>query len=316
MNKYLILDTESNGPGYAADVWQLSWQVVDTRFNSIKSDGGYLLPIKPMNSNAKQITGLDRKSLIKLAEPADKVYERFLHDLRSCKVVIGHSVDMDINRIVNDAKRRCEPELSNQMEAKLKAIHIFDTAKQTLAIAGKTVIRNKWWRGRLIRQKRLGYPSLGELAHKLGVDWTGIQQHTANGDVELTRRCMVAIAESYPSILPGINPKKPRKAPGATSKNSAIPEHVETLHEGDNPVVGTAYHGKVVDNLGFGVFVELAPNRQGFLHKNQIALQTSTNLEDAFQLGQVIDVVLTDYNYQTGKMSFSQLPSLDKLDRP
>ena len=42
--KYLIVDTESNGPEAYAEIWQIAWATTDAHANTIKTDGGYLQP--------------------------------------------------------------------------------------------------------------------------------------------------------------------------------------------------------------------------------------------------------------------------------
>lgn len=201
MFKRIIIDTESNGPEKWAEVWQVSWQTVDSNYQVLHSDSGYLQPISRMNSKAMSITGLDRKTILKSAEPAEQLYGRFLSDLRGCKAIIGHSVEFDICRIANDAERRCSTELANKVKEALKGIPYYDTAAHTLSIAGKKTYIRHWWHGRVCYEERLGYSSLVELGRKLGVDMAGLAIHSAGGDVELTRRCMVAMKEQFPKLL-------------------------------------------------------------------------------------------------------------------
>jgi len=200
--KYLIPDTESNGPGVNADVLQMAWQAVDPRFRTVRADGGYLAPIDRLNPKAAVITGFERKTLLKQAEDPNHLYKRLLRDLRGCKAIIGHSVDLDIERMTNDARRRCSPEVAERVANALKAMPYYDTAAHTIKFVNKHIERTFWLYHRFpVYQTRLATPSLGLLARKLKVDFTGIRCHSADGDVELTRRCMVAMRESHRELV-------------------------------------------------------------------------------------------------------------------
>lgn len=199
--KYLILDTESNGPQRYAEIWQIAWQTTDPHFTPIKADGGYLEPHDRMAHDAIMITGLTRQDLKKKAEPADGLYKRLLKDLRGCKAIIGHSVEMDIDRLINDSAKRCSPEVAARVKEALKATPYYDTMAHTVELVGKVIRRTFWsFRGPAY-VKKLGFPSLRELADKLTVDRTGITAHTADGDVELTRRCMAAMKDSHRELV-------------------------------------------------------------------------------------------------------------------
>lgn len=207
--KFIILDTESNGVAFDAEVWQIAWTVTGCRFATIRSDGGYLAPVKRMNPKAKDLTGFDRKTLTKLAEPADGLYGRLLKALRGCSAVIGHSVDMDLTRIINDARARCTADVAQKLATAIKKVPVFDTMSHTIAFVAKKRTRAMWYHGQFGYIEELAYPSLVELARKLGVDFTGIRRHTADGDVELTRRCMVVMKANHPELVRSLRTIKP-----------------------------------------------------------------------------------------------------------
>jgi len=212
--RFLILDTESNGVATDAEVWQIAWQITDCHFQTIKVGGGYLTPIDRMRPKAKDITGLDRKTLKKVAEPADDLYERLVKDLRGCKAVIGHSIDMDILRLTADAKRRCSGDVSGRVITALNAMPQYDTMAHTIRFVGKVIYKDIWFRGHYVLLSKRAFPSLEELAAKLKVERQGIKLHSADGDVELTRRCMAAMKQSHRELLEDliagdiINPSK------------------------------------------------------------------------------------------------------------
>lgn len=217
MKKYIILDSESNGPYLTAEVWQIAWAIVDCQFNSIKTDSGYLLPIERMDSRAKDITGFDRAFLKKNAVPADDLYARFLHDLRGCQAIIGHSIDMDVAKLIHDAKRRCTPTLAERVSKVLSTMQQYDTMSHTVDFVNKTITRTIWKYGVPVYLAKVGYPSLTDLARKLGVTREDIRLHFADGDVELTRRCMAEIKKSHCELMKdlmhgeviNLNPERP-----------------------------------------------------------------------------------------------------------
>ena len=209
--KFIILDTESNGVAFDAEVWQIAWTVTDCRFGTIRSDGGYLAPIKRMNPKAKDITGFDRKTLTKLAEPADGLYERLLKALCGCVAVIGHSIDMDVARIINDARARCTADVAQKVATAIKKVPVFDTMTHTIGFVAKKRLRPMWYHGQFGYLEERAYPSLMELAKKLGVDFTGIRRHTADGDVELTRRCMVLMLVNHRELVRSLRTKNPAR---------------------------------------------------------------------------------------------------------
>ena len=197
----MLLDTESNGPEKLDEVWQAAWQLTDNNFSQLSSDGGYLAPTKRMKQKPQWITGLDRDTLLKLAEPAEGLYSRFLDAVRKCDVIIGHSIKTDVIKIVCDADRRCSSALNAAIKKELCALPCFDTAESTLSISNKRICRGDWRRGMSMFESFPGYASLVELADILNVERTDIKTHSADGDVELTRRCMIALREQHPELL-------------------------------------------------------------------------------------------------------------------
>lgn len=201
MKKYIIIDSESNGPYVTAEVWQIAWVVTDCHFAPLKTDSGFLMPISRMAPRAKEITGFDRATLKKNAEPADILYARFLRDLRGCQAIIGHSVYMDVSKLIHDAERRCTPALADRVSTALSTKQQYDTMSHTVDFVGKVITRCIWRYGVPVYLAKVGYPSLLDLARKLGVAQEDIRLHSADGDVELTRRCMAEIKKSHRVLM-------------------------------------------------------------------------------------------------------------------
>ncbi len=201
MKKYVILDSESNGGYVDAEVWQIAWQVTDCHFNLICRGGGYLAPIARMDSKAKQITGLDRAFLKKNAEPADGLYSRLLRDILGSKAVVGHSIDVDVERIIRDAKVRCKPALAERVCKVLSSKPQYDTMSHTVDFVNKVIRKTCWYRGVPVFFRKIGFPSLVDLARKLGVTRDDLLIHSAVGDVELTRRCMAEMRTNHRDLV-------------------------------------------------------------------------------------------------------------------
>ncbi|KAL2631818.1 hypothetical protein R1flu_016504 [Riccia fluitans] len=63
------------------------------------------------------------------------------------------------------------------------------------------------------------------------------------------------------------------------------------------PVVGTVYRNcKVKGILAFGCFVEIAPGKEGLVHISELALTRVNKVEDVVNLGDFLDVKLTEIN--------------------
>ena len=190
--KYLIVDTESNGPEAYAEIWQIAWVTTDSHANVIKTDGGYLEPRERMKPIAKNITRFTRAELKKLSEPADGLYRRLLKDLRGCKAIA---------RMIHDSERRCSEEIALKVKTALKSIPYYDTMSHTITFVGKTMTRGMWYHGRFGYVEKPAYPSLIELSRRLEVSRDGIVSHTADGDTELTRRCLEKMLVSHRELV-------------------------------------------------------------------------------------------------------------------
>ncbi|KAL3689743.1 hypothetical protein R1sor_016052 [Riccia sorocarpa] len=63
------------------------------------------------------------------------------------------------------------------------------------------------------------------------------------------------------------------------------------------PIVGTVYRNcKVKGILAFGCFVEIAPGKEGLVHISELALTRVNKVEDVVNLGDFLDVKLTEIN--------------------
>ena len=69
--------------------------------------------------------------------------------------------------------------------------------------------------------------------------------------------------------------------------------------------VGKNYKGKVVRIMPFGAFVQIMPNTDGLVHISQLAEERVERVEDAVQVGQEIEVKVTEVDSQ-GRINLSR----------
>ena len=69
--------------------------------------------------------------------------------------------------------------------------------------------------------------------------------------------------------------------------------------------VGKNYRGKVVRIMPFGAFVQIMPNQDGLVHISQLAEDRVERVEDAVNVGDEIDVKVTEVDRQ-GRVNLSR----------
>jgi len=69
--------------------------------------------------------------------------------------------------------------------------------------------------------------------------------------------------------------------------------------------VGKNYRGKVVRIMPFGAFVQIMPNQDGLVHISQLAEERVERVEDAVNVGDEIDVKVTEVDRQ-GRVNLSR----------
>ena len=77
----------------------------------------------------------------------------------------------------------------------------------------------------------------------------------------------------------------------------------------NDPEVGKIYSGKVTRLLNFGVFVEIAPEKEGLIHISQLAKERVKKVEDVVNVGDVIQVKVTEIDEQ-GRINLSRKAAL------
>ena len=79
--------------------------------------------------------------------------------------------------------------------------------------------------------------------------------------------------------------------------------HVPELHM--TGVSSVCRQCRVVRLERFGVFVEIAPGKDGLVHQSELDLKSVRNVADQFAEGDLLDVMLLEVQ-ETGKLSLSR----------
>jgi len=77
------------------------------------------------------------------------------------------------------------------------------------------------------------------------------------------------------------------------------------------PEVGKVYTGKVTRILNFGVFVEIAPEKEGLVHISQLDTKRVEKAEEVVKVGDIIDVKMMGTDEQ-GRINLSRKAALSK----
>lgn len=89
---------------------------------------------------------------------------------------------------------------------------------------------------------------------------------------------------------------------------AAARERIEALTE--TPQLGRIYTGKVVRVADFGAFVEILPNMDGMVHISQLDSERVNKVEDLFQVGDEMTVMITGID-ESGKIRLSRQAVLE-----
>jgi len=76
------------------------------------------------------------------------------------------------------------------------------------------------------------------------------------------------------------------------------------------PEIGAIYTGKVTRIMNFGAFVEYAPEKEGLVHVSQWDVKRVENMEDAVNVGDIVEVKVTEIDDQ-GRINLSRKAVLD-----
>ncbi len=82
----------------------------------------------------------------------------------------------------------------------------------------------------------------------------------------------------------------------------------------DKYKVGDIATVKIVSLMPFGAFAEVVPGADGLIHISQIAREKVARTADVLEVGQEVDVKITDIDYEHKKISLSIRALLDDLD--
>ena len=75
--------------------------------------------------------------------------------------------------------------------------------------------------------------------------------------------------------------------------------------------VGSVFNGTIRRFTEFGIFVEVAPGRDGLVHISTVAKSLQRDLERNYRLGDKLTVKITAYDKETGRIRLVA-PELEK----
>lgn len=87
---------------------------------------------------------------------------------------------------------------------------------------------------------------------------------------------------------------------------------IETIVK--DPEIGAIYRGKVTKLMNFGVFVEIAPGKEGLVHISQLDFHRVDKVSDVVSEGDEIVVLVTEIDDQ-GRINLSRKEAIAKLQR-
>ena len=82
-----------------------------------------------------------------------------------------------------------------------------------------------------------------------------------------------------------------------------------------NHNVGDVVEAKIVNMMPFGAFAEVAPGVDGLIHISKISLEKIAKPEDALEIGQTVNVKITEIDKENRKLSLSIRALLDEARR-
>jgi DNA polymerase III epsilon subunit-like protein len=181
----MCFDVETGDQGENGDIVQLAYQVYDEKYNLIRSSNRYIKDRLVMN-RFRDIHHIDIEKLQKEGLPFVDVMTEFLTDLNTCKSVVGHNVQSDINHLKDNMERHGVQTSRGKDLFEDRIIHC--TMKLGTPVC---LLKNKIG--------RIKSPRLGELyQHLYGKPMKNA--HNALYDVKYTWEC-------YRKLVPLVEPK-------------------------------------------------------------------------------------------------------------
>jgi len=81
------------------------------------------------------------------------------------------------------------------------------------------------------------------------------------------------------------------------------------------PEVNEVYEAKVMSIMPYGAFVEFMPGKQGLLHISEISWSRLENMDNVFEVGELVKVKLLEIDQRSGKFRLSRKVLMDKPDQ-
>jgi small subunit ribosomal protein S1 len=112
---------------------------------------------------------------------------------------------------------------------------------------------------------------------------------------------MLEIGQTVEVVILDIDYEKERVSLGLKQKTKNPWDDIEEKYP-----IGSLIHGKVVNLLPYGVFIEVEKGIEGLVHVSEMSwVERITSAHDKLELGQEVDVVVLNINVEEQKLSLS-----------
>lgn len=186
--RVLIFDTETSGlSAVDNNMLSISWQLIE--FSSVSKEWKILEEknyyfdwpedARRVTEEAISVNGLTKERLAQLGTSSKKdALADFSNAMKKAGLAVAHNAEFDLLFI------RCEAQREGLDE--LPSCRVYDTMKRMTAWCGI-----EWYEG----ASQYKWPKLSELAECLDIDTSDIEYHLSAADVEVTKRCFMAIVK-------------------------------------------------------------------------------------------------------------------------
>jgi len=102
----LFLDTETTGFGSDARIVQIAWLMSTMDSQEIKSESHIIKPVGfEIPEHTTEIHGITTEYALDKGEDLETVMLKFLNDLTSCNLLVGHNISYDVRMVTYEFAR-------------------------------------------------------------------------------------------------------------------------------------------------------------------------------------------------------------------